>query len=519
MSVVTFSWSACRRLAAVVRVAALAVGLLFVPVGLAVIAGVPWPVTALTVTGVAGAVRARSAAGSTLVRLMAVVAWLAWLWLTISVVAQLSRRALRRVSGAAGGAGIPDGAPLGRVIADGSRLGSDLVTDLGIDRPCDVGSTLGAAGARVATVRFGDWTIGPRRLGRGAPVAADRRGAACGSCGLLGALDVRTLTARPVVVEFGPDGVEVLWDRPQLATPPAGWTARDSGWAWRLRDASAGVAPLVSAIPGLVSVGWREHRRLLVDLEAAGTLTVDGPDRRVGPFIDALMAELAGRGVEVLDVTASSAGGDRTGLTAAIERIRVVSTEVERSLDEVSAADTFGMRAGLGLSPRLLVVHVRVSASSGWPALRPRCGVAVAVTGGRSEAGAPAVVLGDDGSGRLEPWGIEFTAEPGKGDVDGVRAATTRLSRRPGGRTGWVFVDRTREQGSSHRDTASTVEHGAAHRAHGDRAAAKVARRRPGHPPRSRGRFGGGVRQPDRRVVGPGLGGALGPRTSRFEAA
>ena len=100
---------------------------------------------------------------------------------------------------------------------------------------------------------------------------------------LVGHLDRRQLTASPIAVELSEDtGIEVLWDAPQNAPAPTGWLVADGGWAWRLAydpDAPIPADELPAAFPALVTIGQRDGRQLLIDLEAFGVLTVSGARR------------------------------------------------------------------------------------------------------------------------------------------------------------------------------------------------------------------------------------------------
>ena len=109
-------------------------------------------------------------------------------------------------------------------------------------------------------------------------------------------LNRRTVTGAPVAVELSDTaGVELLWDTPQ-PDAPEGWTVADGGWAWRLAydpDAPVPVDALPAAIPALVTIGHREGRQLMIDLEAYGAITVSGTDDRVDAFLRSVALELA----------------------------------------------------------------------------------------------------------------------------------------------------------------------------------------------------------------------------------
>lgn len=112
---------------------------------------------------------------------------------------------------------------------------------------------------------------------------------------LLRSLDRRRLTAAPVAVELSESaGIELLWDAPQQAPAPPGWTTADGGWAWRLTYDPEQPLPadeLPAGIPALVTIGQRDGRQLLVDLEAFGLLTVAGPAEHTDAFARSVAVE------------------------------------------------------------------------------------------------------------------------------------------------------------------------------------------------------------------------------------
>ena len=109
-------------------------------------------------------------------------------------------------------------------------------------------------------------------------------------------LDRAAMTGAPVAVELSEtSGIELLWDTPQPVAPHP-WTAADGGWAWRLAydpDAPVPADELPAAIPALVTIGHRDGRQLLIDLEAYGAITVTGDDDHVDAFLRSITIELA----------------------------------------------------------------------------------------------------------------------------------------------------------------------------------------------------------------------------------
>ena len=104
------------------------------------------------------------------------------------------------------------------------------------------------------------------------------------------------VTGAPVAVELSETaGIELLWDTPQPDAPDP-WTAADGGWAWRLAydpDAPVPADELPAAIPALVTIGHRDGRQLMIDLEAYGAITVTGDDDHVDAFLRSITIELA----------------------------------------------------------------------------------------------------------------------------------------------------------------------------------------------------------------------------------
>jgi LysM domain len=96
-------------------------------------------------------------------------------------------------------------------------------------------------------------------------------------------------------VQHNDGGVELLWNEPQ-ARPPKPWTTTDGGWSWRTPwptnpPAGVRVAPI---LPALVPLGKRpDGSELLLDLEAAGTVTIEGTPENTTAFIRQLVLSLA----------------------------------------------------------------------------------------------------------------------------------------------------------------------------------------------------------------------------------
>jgi DNA-binding SARP family transcriptional activator len=132
-----------------------------------------------------------------------------------------------------------------------------------------------------------------------------------------------------IAVRAGTLGVELLLDRPS-PLPPAGFVAADDGHTWRL-DHRGDLDALVamadgqsSALPALLYVGDTPEGALWLNLEHAGTLSVEGHPEAVQTFLAAAVTHLAAAPWgDALDVMLPR--GD--GRLEALEHIRVVSPE------------------------------------------------------------------------------------------------------------------------------------------------------------------------------------------------
>jgi hypothetical protein len=239
---------------------------------------------------------------------------------------------------------------------------------------------------------------------------------------LAAAMDGRGLIARPVAVEFSATtGLEVLWDQPATVDAPRPWEAVPGGWAWRcVYDPDAPVSPQrqPSPIAGLATLGRRDGRQLLVDLESLGSLAVAGDPRRAEAFVRSLVLELTAHDVES-DVRVLAVDGvvdiddthgvdhlDQVGLEDALGRI--TAAVHAHSLSDGDPRG-FGQRAELA-EPAICVAVV----ASGPDARRfidaapRRRGTAVIILG--DAAAATTITIDGAGTGHLEPLGLTFEA-------------------------------------------------------------------------------------------------------------
>lgn len=249
-------------------------------------------------------------------------------------------------------------------------------------------------------------------------------------------LNRHQLTAGPVAVELSQDtGLEVLWDRPQAAAAPPGWASADGGWAWRHPydpDADVPADELPAAIPALVTIGQRDGRQLLIDLEAFGSLGVTGPRDQVEAFLRSLAAELATGDdlsdayVHTVDVHAGLGPHSHRGTAATIEAVltlaHATATSVRDGAGGCARPDTFRARAGdptpleatVIIADRLTPDYCTDLAA----AAAPRSSVTVVLGDATIGITGAEIALDATGAGRLEPLGLTF-------DAVGVPAGTT----------------------------------------------------------------------------------------------
>ena len=237
-------------------------------------------------------------------------------------------------------------------------------------------------------------------------------------------LNRRAVSGAPVAVELSDTaGLELLWDTPQPDAPEP-WTVADGGWAWRLAydpDAPVPVDALPAAIPALVTIGHRERRQLMIDLEAYGAITVSGADDRVDAFLRSVALELAAD-QDLADAYVHAVGFDpgvghldrlaTTDVDGALRRLDGVRRSVTDALAVAQLDGTFAARTGSATPIEATVVIAHPATRDDTerllqvaPAHR---GVAVIAAG--DEGTAPAhIELRDDGTARIEPLGIVFT--------------------------------------------------------------------------------------------------------------
>ncbi|MEQ1703365.1 MAG: LysM peptidoglycan-binding domain-containing protein, partial [Ilumatobacteraceae bacterium] len=240
-------------------------------------------------------------------------------------------------------------------------------------------------------------------------------------------LDPRKVTGAPLAVELSEQaGIEILWDAPQQASTVGAWRAADGGWAWRLDyDAESPVPPdeLPAGIPALVTIGQREGRQLLIDLEAFGTLSVTGPSDCTAGLLRSVALELACGNdladayVSIVDIDVDPLVAPRHRLTAqtlteAVEAAENAIDSVAAAIRHDSRADTFRARVGGSAPIEATVIVTGDPHDSVAGSFAPRRGAAlVMASAGASFAdiGARIEISADGASARLEPVGIDFT--------------------------------------------------------------------------------------------------------------
>ena len=259
-------------------------------------------------------------------------------------------------------------------------------------------------------------------------------------------LDPRKVTGAPLAVELSEQaGIEILWDAPQQASTVGAWRAADGGWAWRLDyDPESPVPPdeLPAGIPALVTIGQREGRQLLIDLEAFGTLAVTGPPDCTAGLLRSVALELACGNdladayVSIVDIDVDPLIAPRHRLTAqtlteAIEAAENAIDSVGASIRHDSRADTFRAHAG-GAAPIEATVIVASGCQGSIDAtFSPRRGAALVMASDRAtiaDDGARIEISGDGLSARLEPVGIDFTpVRLDASTADALAAATVAV--------------------------------------------------------------------------------------------
>ncbi len=237
-------------------------------------------------------------------------------------------------------------------------------------------------------------------------------------------LDPRDITGAPEAIELSQTtGIEILWDTEQ-PDAPAPWRVADGGWAWRLaydEDAHTPKVERCSPLPALVTIGTREGRQLLLDLEAYGTVGVCGPGDLVDGLLRSIATELA------VSETIANSYLDLVGFDLPAEHLgnRVRHTTIDEaagylkafngSIEEAITAGGFDTTflARLGDTPpieaSIVIVGRNVGDACSLIKTPARRGVAVVFAGEHPDAGAR-IRINCDGTARIDDLGVDFTA-------------------------------------------------------------------------------------------------------------
>jgi LPXTG-motif cell wall-anchored protein len=229
----------------------------------------------------------------------------------------------------------------------------------------------------------------------------------------------------PVAVEISHDtGIEMLWSEPNTAAPRP-WEAADGGWEWRATydpNIEMPSNPLPTPLPGLVSVGQREGRQLLLNLESFGVLDITGDPDVAEDLLRSMVAELATD--EILADTyvhlVETDLGDLPDTARLLRRSRDdagdiashVVEEHEALLDAASADFTLELRRGdeaAGREMTVLVVDDHEQVAVMRDLVPPHRGIAL-LTLGETGGGGASIEVDVDGSARLLPLELNFKA-------------------------------------------------------------------------------------------------------------
>lgn len=187
-----------------------------------------------------------------------------------------------------------------------------------------------------------------------------------------------------LAVRIGGGQLEVLSDRAP-EQPPKGFLATDYDRGWitdpslsfdDLRDLAAGAA---APLPALAALGDMDGGRLLIDVESAGTLTVDGDPGRVAAFIRRIAVELATStwidhvdvltvGMPELDIVGAQRVRQFTDIETALQELEAAARLVGDALDSAGYARTLEARVSEhpddGWAPTILVCAEPIDAEA-----------------------------------------------------------------------------------------------------------------------------------------------------------
>jgi nucleoid-associated protein YgaU/DNA-binding SARP family transcriptional activator len=235
------------------------------------------------------------------------------------------------------------------------------------------------------------------------------------------------LSGAPVAIELSEeDGVELLWDE-QNHTCTAPWKVIDNGWSWTAPlDEGVVEVPaggVEAAAAALVTLGTRDGRMLMVDLEAFGAVTITGDMSMAEALVRSLTLELAS-GEVLSNAYVSLVGFDMPGVDhlprvlrrsedEAIQYLRGATRANRQALADGELPTMFHLRGAAPDGREATVMIVRSTECSRLDRLlehaRPRTGVAVVVLSHESLT-ETSIVVRADGTGLVHDLGLDFVA-------------------------------------------------------------------------------------------------------------
>ena len=242
------------------------------------------------------------------------------------------------------------------------------------------------------------------------------------------------LGGAPVAIELSAeDGIELLWDEQNhTCTPP--WKVIDHGWSWAAPldgDVDVPAGGIEAAAAALVTLGTRDGRSLMVDLEAFGAVTVTGDMGLAEALVRSLALELA-TGEVLSNAYVSLVGFDLIGVDhlprvmrrtedEAIRYIAGTARANDKVLSDGEMPTMFHLRGAAPDGREATALIVRAAECSRIDQLlehaKPRTGVAVVILSEEALT-ETSIVVDADGSGIVRDLGLDFMAT-------GISAAVT----------------------------------------------------------------------------------------------
>ena len=197
-----------------------------------------------------------------------------------------------------------------------------------------------------------------------------------------------------VAVQVAPDGIEFLLAEP-CPSAPNGFASTDNGWTWRIDtadvDALRPAADRVAPLPALVTLGTGVGGTVLVDLEAAGLVAIDGDPGEARHLLHQFVLEL-GTSTWADHVDVVVIGNGFSGIDS-LPRMRH-APDVMAVIDELEPTAA-ARREALGNLPSTFAARTTSDGGDGWaPTL-----VVCAETPDDQTAGRLAALAGGGGMG------------------------------------------------------------------------------------------------------------------------